>query len=181
MASASNAPTGASASSTRANAPAGVWAPRTTVWPPHNPFAQLVRPKVDREPFHAPTRSWIMHLMRQGIRELSGEALWVAKSLSRKEAVDSRAFVCKLKTRDHDCSDGPALPCFLAPSPSRGWLGEHSAAASTRRAPTSGAQAQTERPGSRFLGGSETNVAQVADGGDDLPTRDGDRLATSRV
>ena len=38
-----------------------------------NPFAQLVRPKVDREPFHAPPRSWIMQLMRQGIRELSGE------------------------------------------------------------------------------------------------------------
>jgi integrase len=40
----------------------------------HNPFAQLVRPKVDRESFHAPPRSWIMQLMRQGIKELSGEA-----------------------------------------------------------------------------------------------------------
>jgi integrase len=39
-----------------------------------NPFARLVRPKVDREPFHAPPRSWIMQLMRQGIKELSSEA-----------------------------------------------------------------------------------------------------------
>ena len=38
-----------------------------------NPFARLVRPKVDREPFHAPPRSWIMQLMRQGIKELSRE------------------------------------------------------------------------------------------------------------
>jgi integrase len=39
-----------------------------------NPFARLVRPKMDREPFQAPPRSWIMQLMRQGIRELSSEA-----------------------------------------------------------------------------------------------------------
>jgi integrase len=39
-----------------------------------NPFAQLVRPKVDREPFNAPPRSWIMRLMRQGIKELSRES-----------------------------------------------------------------------------------------------------------
>jgi integrase len=38
-----------------------------------NPFAGLVRPKVDREPFHAPPRSWIMQLMRQGVKELSSE------------------------------------------------------------------------------------------------------------
>ena len=38
-----------------------------------NPFAQVVRPKVDREPFQAPPRSWIMQLMRQGIKELSDE------------------------------------------------------------------------------------------------------------
>ena len=39
-----------------------------------NPFARLVRPKVDREPFHAPPRSWIMQLMRRGSKELSSEA-----------------------------------------------------------------------------------------------------------
>ncbi len=38
-----------------------------------NPFAQLVRPKVDREPFTAPPREWIQELMRQGIDELRGE------------------------------------------------------------------------------------------------------------
>jgi integrase len=38
-----------------------------------NPFARLVQPKVDRESFHAPPRSWIMQLMRKGIKELSGE------------------------------------------------------------------------------------------------------------
>jgi integrase len=38
-----------------------------------NPFARLVRPKIDREPFHAPPRSWIMDLMRRGIQELSSE------------------------------------------------------------------------------------------------------------
>ena len=38
-----------------------------------NPFARLVRPKVDREPFPAPTRAWIQQLMRGGVEELSGE------------------------------------------------------------------------------------------------------------
>jgi len=37
-----------------------------------NPFARLVRPKVDREPFHAPPRARIMELMQWGIKELSG-------------------------------------------------------------------------------------------------------------
>jgi integrase len=39
-----------------------------------NPFARLVRPKVDREAFQAPPRTWIMNLMSQGGRELRGEA-----------------------------------------------------------------------------------------------------------
>jgi integrase len=39
-----------------------------------NPFANLVRPKVDHEPFNAPPRSWIKRLMRQGIREWCGDA-----------------------------------------------------------------------------------------------------------
>jgi integrase len=39
-----------------------------------NPFANLVRPKVDHEPFHAPTRKWIMQLMRLGLKELAGDA-----------------------------------------------------------------------------------------------------------
>src|SRR5512136_936178 len=39
-----------------------------------NPFARLVRPKVDREAFQAPPRIWIMNLMRQGGKELRGEA-----------------------------------------------------------------------------------------------------------
>ena len=38
-----------------------------------NPFAKLVRPRVDHEPFAAPPRSWITGLMRAGIRELSGD------------------------------------------------------------------------------------------------------------
>jgi len=38
-----------------------------------NPFANLVRPKVDQEPFNAPSRSWIKELMRRGIKELSGD------------------------------------------------------------------------------------------------------------
>jgi integrase len=38
-----------------------------------NPFAKLVRPKVDQEPFDAPPRSWIKELMRAGISELSGD------------------------------------------------------------------------------------------------------------
>jgi integrase len=38
-----------------------------------NPFARLVRPKVDRELVQAPPRSWIMQLMRRGIQELHGE------------------------------------------------------------------------------------------------------------
>jgi integrase len=38
-----------------------------------NPFARLVRPKVDREAFQAPPRIWIMNLMRQGGRQLRGE------------------------------------------------------------------------------------------------------------
>ena len=32
-----------------------------------------MRPKVDRELFQAPPRSWIMQLMRRGIQELHGE------------------------------------------------------------------------------------------------------------
>jgi hypothetical protein len=40
-----------------------------------NPFARLVRPKVDREAFQSPPRTWIMNLMRQGGRMLRGEAL----------------------------------------------------------------------------------------------------------
>jgi integrase len=39
-----------------------------------NPFARLVRPKVDREAFQAPPRTWIMNLMRQGGRMLRGDA-----------------------------------------------------------------------------------------------------------
>ncbi len=38
-----------------------------------NPFARLVRPKVDQEPFNAPSRSWIAQLMGKGIDELTGE------------------------------------------------------------------------------------------------------------
>jgi len=38
-----------------------------------NPFAMLIRPRVDREPFAAPPRAWIQDLMRQGIEELSDE------------------------------------------------------------------------------------------------------------
>ena len=38
-----------------------------------NPFARLVRPKMDREPFLAPPRSWIMQLMQRGMKELSGD------------------------------------------------------------------------------------------------------------
>jgi integrase len=39
-----------------------------------NPFARLVRPKVDREAFQSPPRAWIINLMRQGGKELRGEA-----------------------------------------------------------------------------------------------------------
>ena len=38
-----------------------------------NPFAKVVKPKLDQEPFNAPPRSWIMQFMRQGIQELSGD------------------------------------------------------------------------------------------------------------
>lgn len=38
-----------------------------------NPFAHLVRPKVDHEPFAAPPRAWIMDLMRKGIDDLTNE------------------------------------------------------------------------------------------------------------
>ena len=38
-----------------------------------NPFARVVRPKVDREPFDAPSRAWIIRLMRDGMKELSGD------------------------------------------------------------------------------------------------------------
>ena len=38
-----------------------------------NPFAELVRPKVDREPFQAPSREWITQLMPRGVDELQGE------------------------------------------------------------------------------------------------------------
>jgi integrase len=38
-----------------------------------NPFAKLVRPKIDQEPFNAPSRSWIAALMRKGVDELKGE------------------------------------------------------------------------------------------------------------
>jgi integrase len=38
-----------------------------------NPFVQLVRPKVDREPFQAPSREWITQLMRRGVDELQGD------------------------------------------------------------------------------------------------------------
>jgi integrase len=41
-----------------------------------NPFAKLVRPKLDREAFPAPPRAWITRLMRRGIRELSGDTRW---------------------------------------------------------------------------------------------------------
>jgi hypothetical protein len=39
-----------------------------------NPFARLVRPKVDREAFQSPPRTWIVNLMNQGAKELRGEA-----------------------------------------------------------------------------------------------------------
>jgi hypothetical protein len=39
-----------------------------------NPFARLVRRKVDREAFQAPSRPWIMNLMRQGGKELRRDA-----------------------------------------------------------------------------------------------------------
>jgi integrase len=39
-----------------------------------NPFARLVRPKLDREAFQAPPRAWIINLMNQGAKELRGEA-----------------------------------------------------------------------------------------------------------
>jgi integrase len=39
-----------------------------------NPFARLVRPKVDREALQSPPRTWIMNLRRQGGRMLRGEA-----------------------------------------------------------------------------------------------------------
>ena len=38
-----------------------------------NPFARLVRPKVDREPFRAPPREWINQLMQRGVEELERE------------------------------------------------------------------------------------------------------------
>jgi integrase len=38
-----------------------------------NPFANLVKPKVDREAFTAPPRSWITGLMADGIKELDGD------------------------------------------------------------------------------------------------------------
>jgi integrase len=37
-----------------------------------NPFARLIRPKIDREPFQSPPREWIIKLMRQGIKDLKG-------------------------------------------------------------------------------------------------------------
>ena len=40
-----------------------------------NPFAQLIRPKVDREPFRSPARSWITGLMSDGLKELKGNGL----------------------------------------------------------------------------------------------------------
>jgi integrase len=39
-----------------------------------NPFARLIRPKVDREPFSAPGRAWIMSLMTEGVKSLQGDA-----------------------------------------------------------------------------------------------------------
>jgi hypothetical protein len=41
-----------------------------------NPFARLVRPKVDRQALQAPPRIWIMNLMRQRGRKQRGEASW---------------------------------------------------------------------------------------------------------
>jgi integrase len=38
-----------------------------------NPFARLVRPKLDREPFPAPPRTWIIQLMQQGLEKLEGD------------------------------------------------------------------------------------------------------------
>jgi site-specific recombinase XerD len=38
-----------------------------------NPFLKVVRPKLDREPFLAPTRQWIVNLMQLGVKELAGE------------------------------------------------------------------------------------------------------------
>ncbi len=38
-----------------------------------NPFARLVKPKVDRGPFRAPPREWITQIMRRGVEELEGE------------------------------------------------------------------------------------------------------------
>jgi len=42
--------------------------------PAANPFAQLAKPKVDQEPFQAPTREWILGLMAQGLGELKDDA-----------------------------------------------------------------------------------------------------------
>ncbi len=38
-----------------------------------NPFGRLIRPKVDREPFSAPARTWITGLMADGIGALKGD------------------------------------------------------------------------------------------------------------
>ena len=40
-----------------------------------NPFARLIRPKADREPFAAPSRAWINRLMADGLKQLQGAPL----------------------------------------------------------------------------------------------------------
>jgi integrase len=39
-----------------------------------NPFARLALPKVDRQPFRSPSRTWIVGLMQQGLKDLTGDA-----------------------------------------------------------------------------------------------------------
>jgi len=55
-----------------------------------NPFAKLVRPKVDPEPFDAPSRSWITGLTRAGIKELTSDVQRAASVRALPAPLSSR-------------------------------------------------------------------------------------------
>ena len=107
--------------------------------------------------------------------------LWVAETSSGNEVVDSAGFVPKLISHVGDCLGALALPVFLAPSQARTGLGEFGPPAPDHGAQPTGAQAQTTGQRPVVLGGLKRMVAKLACRVDPLPTRDGRRLATSRV
>ena len=80
-----------------------------------------------------------------------------------------------------DCLSAPALPFVLAQRQARAGFGEFSPPAPDQRPPTTNPQAQPPGVGSVPLADAQKRVARLESSFDNLPSRNGHRLATSRL